>query len=311
MKDQYITINAEGDDLNKTVINELQRYISRGCYINEINEIKNNYFFDIGISYPDIIIDRNSKPFLKYISINSVFNIKAKKFPTGYNIKIPDRNEVHKDFINKKENLTHLAEQALLSNIGEKLIKLSKVQNGLNPIKEIIINLYDVGELSLNEIYRRKTKEKGKKYLDFLSSLNYIIINNEKVLPGNQLTKFDLVKSTIQDIDKILLEILKRGYKYIKSELNIYILTPYLELANAYYLKSFFAEKLLNMNIIDIEKHYTELYKRYTRKPTYQINANLLEMNGVEIIQKQREGYIGYEDVFSKFNENFNVPYFQ
>ena len=311
MKEQYLNINVKGDDLNKTVISELHKHISRGCYINEVNEIKNNYFFDIGISYPDIIIDRNSEPFLKYISINSVFNIKAKKFPTGYNIKIPDRNEIHKDFTNKKENLTRLAEQALLTNIGEKLVKLSKVQNGLNPIKEIILNLYDVGELSVNEIYRRKTKEKGKKYLDFLKSLNYIEIKNEKVIQGNQMTKFDLVKSTLHDIDKILLEILKRGYKYIKTELNIYILTPYLELANAYYLKSFFAEKLLNMNVIDIERHYSELYKRYTKKPTYQINANLLEMNEVEIIQRQKDGYIGYDDVFSKFKDNFNVPYFR
>ena len=58
---------------------------------------------------------------------------------------------------------------------------MSKVQNGLNPIKEIIFNLYDVGELSVNEIYRRKTKKKGKKYLDFLKSLNYIAIKDEKV----------------------------------------------------------------------------------------------------------------------------------
>ena len=93
--------------------------------------------------------------------------------------------------------------------------------------------------------------------------------------------------------------------------MSIYILTPYLELANSYYLKSFFAEKLLYMDTLDIEKHYSELYKRPTAKPTYQINTNLLEMKEVEIINKEKDGYVGYENIFQPFAEKLSVPYFQ
>jgi len=310
MKKMYITVKAQ-NELRQNVSNGIHKYISKSCFINSHRKVKDNYFYDIGISFPDIIIDRNSEPILKYISLTSIFNIKAKKVSSGYSIEIPDRNKVHKEFINKKANLVKLAENTLLINIGDKLIKLSKVQNGLNPIKEIIYNLYDVGEIPVKEIYKRKSKEKGQKYIEFLLSLNYISIEKDKIFPGNQLAKFDLLRSSLKNIDAVLIEILKRGHQYLKENLNIYALTPYLELANSYYLKSYFAEKLLNMNANDIEKHYSEMYRRYTKKPIYQINSNLLEMDEVEIIQKEKDGYIGHDDIFTQFQEDFSTPYFQ
>jgi hypothetical protein len=201
--------------------------------------------------------------------------------------------------------LVRSAENALIDSMGSKLIDIPKVQNGLNPIKEILLALIELGEIPVSELRKRKGKDRSQQYMQFLEELHFINVDNNTVYPGNEISKYSLAELNAPEINATILnDVLTKGFRFLSEDLKIYILTPYLELTNAYYLQSLYADKLLHLRYNEISRHYSEMYKRAKKKPDYQNLANLVEMRHAQIIQGKQGVFYGYDELFEGFQEH-------
>ena len=305
MKMVYETLAIEpGARIGEVIINEVHKRFSQAAYISREKHLSESDYFEFGICIPRVILDYGKSPFMKYVCVDDVFSASAKVNGKHVEIEWPERDEAAKMLENKRKSLIRRAENALIASLGNRLVHIPKVQNGMNPIKEILLSLHDLGEIPFQELCSRtrKGEKRADEYVRFLEDLNFVEVNEGIIYPGNELTKYDLKEMDSKEVCYALLtEILLRGLRFLTENLKIYILTPYLELSNAYYLQSHFANRMLDMDYLEISRHYSDMYRRKKRKLPYQINANLVEMRHAEIIQGKRGIFSGFEEIFNKF----------
>ncbi len=310
---EYRTIALkDGENIQPVLERKARLELATNAYISKSTRVKGRYQFEFGIVIPKFIVDNDKPPILRNISIDNVFSISARESDKILEIEWPERKEISIKLQEQKGTLIRNAENALITTMGSKLIDIPKVQNGLNPIKEILLALFELGEIPLSELRQRKGKARASQYVKFLENLEFITLDENIIYPGNQLSKYDLVKTitTAELNSTILNDVLTKGFRYLSEDLRIYILTPYLELANAYYLQSLYAEKILHMNHNEITRHYNEMYRRPTKKPAYQNLANLVEMRHAKIIQGGHGIFYGYDNLYQDFQEqlpSFNL----
>ena len=291
-----------GANIGKIILDNVHKRFSQAAYVSGEKLHNEHNYFEFGISIPRVILDHGKSPLMKYICIDNVFSASAKVKGKQIEIEWPERDEAAKMLENKRKSLIRQAENALIASLGNRLVRIPKVQNGMNPIKEILLSLHDLGEIPFQDICSRKGRKRAEEYIRFLEDLNFVVVDQEIIYPGNELTKYDLAEMGSKEVCYALLtDILLRGLRFLTENLKIYILTPYLELSNVYYLQSHFADQMLNMDHFEVSRHYLEMYRRKKRKQPYQINANLLEMRHAEIIQGDRGVFSGYEEIFDQF----------
>jgi len=290
-----------GLKLEQVIEKEAQNRISNNVYLTRKSKQKGIDYFEFGVCTPRIIIGQNDPPLIKYICIDGVFSASAKREDHRLAIALPDRKEIADKFQEKRGGLIRRAENILVDSFGDQLIQIPKVQNGMNPIKEILLALHDLGEIPVSDLRARMDIARTEHYLRFLQDLKFVHRKGDVVYPGNELTKYDAA-----DLDpgpKILKDVLLHGFRYLTENLKIYILTPYLELSSAYYLQSYYAEKLLKLDHREIARHYEDMYGRNRQKPAYQTYANLVEMRQAHILQGEHGIFSGFEAPFSHFSE--------
>ena len=253
---------------------------SNNIYMSKKRENnRDESFLQFGIIIPRIINPENEPPIIKYIAIDDIFALEIHKKGNFIEIDWPDRDEIYRKYIEKKSNLITKAENILINNFSENFISIPKVQNGLNPIKEILVSVFHLGKINQKEIHYRMGKEKGDKYLNFLKNLDFINIVDNEIIPSNEMSKYDLKDITDIEAEKAFFsEVIIRGFRYLHENFHINILTPYLEFANSYYLQTYFTDKLLQLNYTELSYNYNNLYHRSKQKQTYKIFTNLFEL---------------------------------
>jgi len=295
---QYIPI-PPGSKTEDLVEKEARRKLSPSVYVDRKSHQKDKDYFEFGICTPRVIIDSSEAPLIRYVCIDGIFSASTKRVEQRLLINLPSRKEIADKFHEKQGALIRRAENILVENLGDKLIQIPKVQNGLNPIKEILLALHDLGDIPVSELRARMDIHRTVNYLKFLEDLEFIRLENDTVYPGNEMTKYDIADIDFGNI--ILKDVLLRGFRFLTENLSIYILTPYLELSNAYYLQSHYADKLLKLDHKEISRHYEDMYGRARHKPEYQTYSNLLEIRQAHILQGEKSVFYGSEETFNKF----------
>ena len=296
---------APGSKVDKIVEKEARNRVSNNAYISRTSRQKGMDYYEFGICTPRIIIDQVDPPLIKYVCIDGVFSASAKLGGQRLAITLPERKEISEKYQEKRCGLIRRAENILVTSFGDNLIQIPKVQNGMNPIKEILLALHDLGEIPVSQLRARMDTQKTENYLKFLQDLEFVQRKGDIVYPGNELTKYDAA-----DIDPgpaILKDVLLQGFRYLTETLKIYIVTPYLELSSAYYLQSFYADKLLKLDHKEIARHYEDMYGRARQKPAYQTYANLVEMRQAHILKGSHGIFSGYDKPFSEFQEQMSA----
>jgi hypothetical protein len=289
----------------------LRRRLSSGVFLCNKVKLGKHELMQFGISTPYMIIDRSKGlPCISYIPVRDVFSVKVIKSDRhGFIVEIPSQKEVHQEYVKRHSNLLIQAENILLGNIGQYLAKIGRVQNGLNPFKEILLSLSHTQEIPLLDLYSRyprKKKERMHKYLNFLADLDYIVQEENRIVPGDELIKFEVVRTKTGGKDlteEILGDLITRGREYITKHLSIFMLEPYLSLASTVYLHSYLAGKEIRMTVKDVHNYIRNTYPNIQIKAHYHLNSYLQEMTGVGIIESDNQYYMGREDIFNKFKK--------
>lgn len=297
--------NKDRGELERNLESILKGHISKGAFIAGRRDMDSGTYFSIGISYPEFIVDRDGGPILTYIPISGVGTASLEQEGGTYHLSIVDRVEIFKAFNKKRLDLVRRAEDLIIRSGARALIRIPKIQNGLNPIKEILLSLHELDTVPIKDILSRKeNREQMQRYVDFLKGLGYAIEKDGALHPGEELEKFEM--TGIDNLrEELLADVVQRGFQYLREELKIYILNPYLELTNAYYLPSLLADETVQMKAEDIEGYYLRWYGKSRRKPRYQIFANLMEVAGVGLLRRTGDIFEADEDLFKTLKSQF------
>ena len=283
----------------------LKGHVSRGAFIAGRAETDRGTYFSIGISYPEFIVDREGGPILTYVPISGIGTASLLLEGKTYHLAIKDRASIFREFNKKRMDLVKRAENLIIRSGARDLIRIPKVQNGLNPIKEILLSIRELDRVPVKDVLSRKdNREQMRKYVTMLSNLGYTVERDGMLHPGEEMEKFE-VAGVGNLREEMLADVVQRGFHYIREDLNIYIMNPYLELTNAYYLPSLLAEEPVQMRAEDIETYYIRWYGRSRRKPMYQIFANLMEVAGVGLLKRRRDTFEADEELFETLKSGF------
>ena len=295
---------------DKGILKTIRYEMAPNVFISDHKKINDTQYYIMGISIPKFISDVGGRPTLKYISLENVFSCHIEKMNNKTYLKCPNRDDISESYVEKKNLMISRVENILMSAFGENIVKIPKVQTGLNPIKELLSSLYQLETIPLSDFYkRRRYKKNTENYLKFLKSLDYIKIEDDKIYPGNELNKYDMANKTNEFSNTILKDVIMNGYSFIKQFLKIQILTPYLELSSAYYLQAHFAERIIRLNHHQLGDYFYDMYPQSKRKPPFEIFNNLTELYYAGILGFKDNTFYGNEVIFNGFENAFNYNY--
>jgi len=297
--------SKEKKDLEDRLEGILKGHVSRGAFVAGRTETDKGTYFNIGISYPEFIVDREGGPILTYIPISGIGTASLKREGNTYHLAIKDRAAIFREFNKKRTDLVKRAENLIIRSGARDLIRIPKIQNGLNPIKEILLSIRELDRVPVKDILSRKdNREQMQRYVDMLSNLGYTVERDGMLHPGEEMEKFEV--AGVKNLrEEMLADVVQRGFHYIRDDLRIYIMNPYLELTNAYYLPSLLAEESVQMKAEDIETYYIRWYGRSRRKPMYQIFSNLMEIAGVGLLKRRNDTFEADEKMFETLKNGF------
>jgi len=305
---KFGNIDAMKEGLNKYV----KRNIGPGTYLSKIYRItENDYVFKIGNTYPAFVYyPENKPPVVKFLDFDAIGTIKIKRKDDAFISFIPSRETLIEKGNERYNSLIVSAENVLLDKTYTKLVMIPLVQTAMSRIREILVTLEYDQEINLLD-YPKKERGKLVKYLSFLEDLNYVRKENDIYIEGNRLSviKHKLNKENVELYNKVLADVLRKGYPYMSKHLRLLQIVPFLRIANSYYLPSYQLGELLSMEkhkFVRFIEHYLKLFYNHTTTRT-KLNNQINQVVASNILQKQHDKISGYENIFSDFLSDFSA----
>lgn len=292
-----------------------------GVYISERIKIDNNlYLFTIGNSFPAFIHkpSDNKPPIIKFIDFPNLSTVRIEKKETEnvYEATFPSRQELIEKNNEKYLSIITSAEKSLLDNTYLNYVKIPLVQTALTAIRSILITLesnYQIDPF----IYPRSDRSRLLKYLEFLEDLDYVKREGNIFIEGNRLTiiKHELNKNQSKEelFNRLLADVLRIGYPYMKDYLRLLQIVPYLRIATSYYLPSYQFDELLSIKKADftnfIARYLYSFYNirtmAYRGKPDIRLNEQIYDVINCKILVEEEDSIIGNEKIFKDFSQSF------
>lgn len=306
-EEKNMLIFEDFNTLQKVLPKYLKRFIGAGAYLSKEHRIDDNVrYFTIGNTYPAFVDRSENIPVIKFLNFPNIGTAIAEKIDDKVVLKLPDREELAKKLLDKYNSLIIRAENTLLDTTYKQIVKIPNVQVAMHKIKTILIDLEYTHQINILD-YPKGERDRYKKYLEFLEDLEYVRKRDENTyVEGNKLSiiKHDLNAGGDEELyNKILAEILRRGYEYMSRHLNLLQIIPYLRIINAYYLPSFEFDRLLKINkrdVINFFSYYLKvLYK--IRKKDYKLYPQIEDVIKSEILTEVNDHIVGSEEIYEEF----------
>jgi hypothetical protein len=300
----------------------LKRNFGQGIYISKKREVDDKiYLFSIGNCYPAFFHRPVDKPpVIKFANFKNISTVKVEwsEFDKKFKVTIPSRKNLIDKNKEKYSSIITSVENSLLDTTRLHYVKIPLVQNAMSRIIRILLDLEDYSQINLSHYYKRD-REKLLKYLKFLEDMDYVRKENELYVEGNRLNiiKHDLNKLESDRetlFNKILADVLKIGYPYMKKHLRLFQIVPYLRITTSYYYPSYQFEELLSIrkpeftNFIADYRYsfYNIRSKALNGHPDSKLSKQINDVINSDIFEVKNENIIGNETIFNDFTKSFN-----
>ena len=308
-------------EIDQTLPRYLKRHIGQGVYISKKRKIgDNSYLLTIGNSYPAFVHRHTNKPpiikFANFENISTV-NIEKKLAKDIFEVSIPPRKEMIEKNDEKYNSMIISAENSLMDKTYLNYVKIPLVQTAMSRIKSILITLDVDYEINPSQ-HHYSERIKLLKYLKFLEELEYVRKEGNLYIEGNRL---NIIKHELKSEDnrenlynKMMADVLKIGYPYMKKHLRLLQIVPYLRIATAYYLPSYEFDELLSIKRHDFTRFIAEyLHSFYNIKSMAyrgqtdtRLNKQIDDAINSDILQLKGDTITGHKEIFSGLQSSLN-----
>lgn len=252
---------------------------------------------EISVSVPEVARDpRTEEGTLAFLLHRGVGYAEITRAKGEVAIILPSRTEVEKNLLRERESLLMRAEMAFLDSAQEKLAKSPLIQNALNPIKEILVTVAD-----LERVPAKSLREQSR-YLPFLQGLRYVELEDGEVYPGPMLRQFAPNAEAQFIYEKILGDIIRKGYEDLSGRLRIRHVTSLVRAANAYFWPSHEVGRRLEYRVEDFGLSTRRLYPDYRPKDV-KLRNHVDELTRVKVFERRGPYRTAAEETWQHFEE--------
>jgi len=313
------------DEINKEIPIYLKRYIGQGAFVSDKQKLDNDtYIWFIGNSYPAFYYTpTDAPPTVKFATFKNISTIKIEKNvkTNSFQVFIPSRKELIEKHREKYSSLLTSIENSLLDVTRHNYVKIPFVQTAMSRIISIIEDLDIHSQIDPID-HPKRERNKLMKYLQFLEDLEYVRAEEGIYVEGNRLNiiKYDLNKNEedrYEILNKILADVIKIGYPYMKKHLRLLQIVPYLRIATAYYYPSYKFNRLISMNRTDLAQYiaryqysfYKEKKPALDGKPDSKLNKQISDVIRSNILKIKDNIVTGDKTIFREFKNSLPADY--
>ncbi|ELY97446.1 hypothetical protein C481_20391 [Natrialba asiatica DSM 12278] len=305
---------SEEYPLENLIERKLKQIYGSGTYISDYYETEEgNLSIKIGNSFPKDVTDcrPGEEPVIKFIDIDGIAELTGEQVDSRYKIQIKSREEVSEGLTREKRKLREDLGDAMARATYDKIAQTPAVENQLNPIKQILrwTRLYHPA--SFEDVRDAQDKDDGKtlQYVQTLETLGFIRFDGKKLYAEDPLNKYDLDDiSTKKFNEKILGEVVERGYKQLSEQLGLNILRHLPKFANGYYFDAIERnDPDLHLDLDSIRSNIVDLYGYQSGLHDWVLRDKMDELVSLKILDDEEDYYHANEKTFYKVAERTAV----
>lgn len=306
----HIPHTGEDRELENVIGHKLQQIYGSGTYLTDVYVADNgNISIKIGNSFPKDVTDcrPNEERVIKFIDVDGIAELSGVMEEGGCKIQLKSREEVSEGLENKKRELRENLSDAMARATYDKIAKTPAVENQLNPIKQILrwTRLYHPASFKEMKDAQDKEDDKTYKYVKTLETLGFVRFDGKKVYAEDPLNKYDLEDiSTKKFNEKILGEVVERGYKHLSEQLGLNILRHLPKFANGYYFDA--VEKNdpnLHLDLNTIRDNIQHLYGYQSGLHKWVLRDKMDELVTLDILSNENGYYYANQNTFNKITK--------
>ena len=273
---------------------ELKRRYGRGVYISDISETTGgDLLVTLGNSVPKDVSDSMEEDrVLQFINIRDIYTLRGEDTGEGYyHIRLPDRNEVHEGFLQRRQQIINRLDWSMAKAIYEHVFELTPVRNQLNAIIQIVRWVHEESEIPLRRLESAQNSDNTEDYIDVLSEFGFVTLEDGDVMEGERMQEAELLDLRGDDYVKTVVgNVVKDGYNVLQDRLGLRTLSHYPKFCNAYYYDALQRQQPeLHLDVDAITRNYKRQYGE--DMDSFVVNDKLDELAETEVIQKE-EGYV-------------------
>lgn len=271
---------------------ELKHRYGRGIYVNDIHETSDDdLVISLGNTVPKDISDSLEQDrVLQFINIRDIYTLRGEATGEGvYVVDLPDRDDIHKGFLQRRQQIIDRLDWSMAKAIYEHVFEFTPVENQLNAIIQLVRWVHEESSISLSRLRSAQGSDNTEEYVQVLSDLDYLYVEDEEVTEGEKMQEAHLLELDSDDYVKTVIgNIVKDGYNVLQDRLELRMLSHYPKFCNAYYYDALQRQDPgLHLDVDVITQNYERQY--HEEIDSFVVNDRLDELAEAQVIQKDGE----------------------
>lgn len=287
----------------------VRRRVGEMTFLHDSRELDGDTIYDFGFYVERRLFDASENYFkVKFVPFAPIYQVKKQKHNSDYRLVVPDRSLIGEKLDNRVSSFRTGSESALLKAIGDRMLGIWQIRNQINPLFEILTNVVD-GPVTVDDfVSGRRTEDKARKYLKFLSGFDIIKEEDGGFVIGRILeSKLDSDNDESHVYNEVLSLAIQKGHTYMSEFLNFTHIQPWIRLSNSNYLPSFHAKKRLSMTDEDLRSYQKTLYGPNSVTKV-QVKSRATQMVNIGVFKKNKsvDGSVvfeGSEEVYAEYSD--------
>jgi hypothetical protein len=248
--------------------------------------------------YPRTIRDDKDphSTFVKFITLRELGEV---TLSDNNEIEGTPRKELVERLTSSLTQWRQLVEEIILSTSSNRLAKIGRLKDTLNPIVLVVDHFSREGVdlLSYEEIRKDPRSKKMLRWLEFLEQIKLVAKKDDGFTYGNKFSELEKQLGPGENLtDTVISYIMQNYYATMRQALEIWRFDPYLHMETCYFGPSLQAGRLLYRKEASLLALYHKWYQK--QSPNYRIRPILDQLQEVGLLEKEGEYWVGSKDMW-------------
>lgn len=290
------------DILDGKAQSDLKHIYGRGVYVNDIHETsEGDLVISLGNSVPKNVSDSiEQDAVMQFVNIRDIYALNAESTGEGYYvIDLPDRDDVYEGFVDRRDQIISSLDWSMARAIYENVFELSSVKTQLTPIIQIIRWTHNNPGIEIKRIRDAQNSANTNQYLDVLSDLGFLDIEEGRVEKGEMMNAIYLTDANEDYVKAVIGNVIKKGYNVLTEQHDLGMLAHYPKYSNAYYYSAFQKDDPeLHLDVDTIARNYAD---QYDEEPDpLVVNDKLDDLAEAGVVTKEEQHVSANRNVYSQ-----------